>query len=185
MHSFNFMVLFLTLIILFFFKYSVKSQYSNPLCVCVWIIQSSMTLCHPMDYSPPGSSAMGFSRQEYWSGLPFPTPGDLPDPGIEPSPPALQADSLLSEPPGIRFELRKKIWVYVCLEHWFSPGRRRHWWCLRCDFLVTLGKGVPGISWVQERLLLSILHARDSLTAKNCSAPLVNSTERTSNGLEC
>ena len=40
-----------------------------------------------------------FSRQEYWSGLPFPTPGDLPDPGIKPGSPALQADSLLSEPP--------------------------------------------------------------------------------------
>jgi len=40
---------------------------------------------------------MGFSRQEYWSGLPFPSPGDLPDPGIEPS---LQADALTSEPPG-------------------------------------------------------------------------------------
>ena len=43
--------------------------------------------------------SMEFSRQEYWSGLPFPTPGDLPDPGIEPGSPALQADSLLSEPP--------------------------------------------------------------------------------------
>jgi len=41
---------------------------------------------------------MGFSRQEYWSGLPFPTPGDLPDPVIEPGSPALQADSPLSEP---------------------------------------------------------------------------------------
>ena len=43
---------------------------------------------------------MGFSRQEYWSGLPFPSPGDLPDPGIEPGYPILQADSLPSEPPG-------------------------------------------------------------------------------------
>ena len=43
---------------------------------------------------------MGFSRQEYWSGLPFPPPGDLPDPGIEPTSPALQADSLPSEPLG-------------------------------------------------------------------------------------
>ena len=41
-----------------------------------------------------------FSRQEYWSGLPFPSPGDLPDPGIEPRSPSLQADTLLSEPPG-------------------------------------------------------------------------------------
>ena len=43
---------------------------------------------------------MGFSRQDYWSGLPFPSPGDLPNPGIGPRSPALQADTLLSEPPG-------------------------------------------------------------------------------------
>ena len=42
----------------------------------------------------------GFSRQEYWSGLPFPSPRGLPDPGIEPGSPALQADALPSEPPG-------------------------------------------------------------------------------------
>ena len=45
--------------------------------------------------------SMGFSWQEYWSGLPFPSPGDLPDPGIEPGSPALQADALPSEPPGL------------------------------------------------------------------------------------
>ena len=49
-------------------------------------------------YQAPPS--MEFSRQEYWSGLPFPSPGDLPDPGIEPGSPALQADALPSEPPG-------------------------------------------------------------------------------------
>ena len=43
---------------------------------------------------------MGFSRQEYWSGLPFPSPGNLPNPGIEPGSPALQADALPSESPG-------------------------------------------------------------------------------------
>ena len=42
--------------------------------------------------------SMGFSRQEYWSELPFPSPGDLPDPGFEPGSPVLQADSLSSEP---------------------------------------------------------------------------------------
>ena len=47
-------------------------------------------------YQAPPS--MGFSRQEYWSGLPFPSPGDLPDPGIEPGSPAFQADALTSEP---------------------------------------------------------------------------------------
>ena len=45
--------------------------------------------------------SMGFSKQEYWSGLPFPSPGDLPNPGIEPRSPALQAEALTSEPPGI------------------------------------------------------------------------------------
>ena len=45
--------------------------------------------------------SMGFYRQEYWSGLPFPSPGDLPNPGMEPRSPALQADALPSEPFGI------------------------------------------------------------------------------------
>ena len=61
------------------------------------VAQSCPTLCNPMDCNP-----LGFSRQEYWSGLPFPTPWDLPEPGIERDSPALQADSLLSEPPGRR-----------------------------------------------------------------------------------
>jgi len=46
------------------------------------------------------SPSMGFSRQEYRSGLPFPSPGDLPDLGIEPGSPELEADALTSEPPG-------------------------------------------------------------------------------------
>ena len=49
-------------------------------------------------YQAPPS--LGFSRQEYWSGLPFPSPGYLPNPGIEPGSPVLQADALPSEPPG-------------------------------------------------------------------------------------
>ena len=53
-----------------------------------------------MDCSPRQAPlSTEFSRQEYWGGLPFPSPGDLPDPGIRPRSPALQADSLLSEPP--------------------------------------------------------------------------------------
>ena len=48
------------------------------------VAQSCLTLCTSMDYSLPGSLSMGFSRQEYWSGLLFPTPRDLPDQGIEP-----------------------------------------------------------------------------------------------------
>ena len=52
---------------------------------------------------------MEFSRQEYWSWLPFPSPGDLPNPGNEPGSPALQADSLPSEPPGQPSTLACKV----------------------------------------------------------------------------
>ena len=60
--------------------------------VKVLVSQSCPTLFDPMDCSLPGSS-VEFSRQEYWSGLPFPTPEDLPNPGVEPRSPNLQADS--------------------------------------------------------------------------------------------
>ena len=59
----------------------------------VWFIATPWTVTHQAPLS------MEFSRQEYWSGLPFPSPVDLPDPGIKPRSPALQADSLSSEPP--------------------------------------------------------------------------------------
>ena len=61
---------------------------------CVQLFATPLTVAHQ---APP---SMGFSRQEYWSRLPFPSPGDLPDPGIEPWSPAFQADALTSEPPG-------------------------------------------------------------------------------------
>ena len=54
----------------------------------------------PWTVAYQSSQSMEFSRQEYWNGLPFPSPGDLPDPGIGPRSPALQADALPSEPPG-------------------------------------------------------------------------------------
>ena len=58
----------------------------------VQLFATPWTVAHQ---APP---SMGFSRQEYWSGLPFPSPGDLPDPGIKPRSPTLQADALPSEP---------------------------------------------------------------------------------------
>ena len=61
---------------------------------CCLVIKSCLTLCDPMDGSLPVSSARGFPRREYWSELPFPSPGDLPDPGIKLVSPAWQADSL-------------------------------------------------------------------------------------------
>ena len=71
------------------------------MCVCVCsVTQLWPTLCHPMGCSPLAPLSMGFSRQEYWGGLPVPSPGDPPDPEIEPGSLTLQADSLPSEPPG-------------------------------------------------------------------------------------
>ena len=64
----------------------------------VLVAQPCLTLCDPMD-SNQAPLSMEFSRQEHWSGLPCPSPGDLPDPGIEPQSPALQEDSLPSELP--------------------------------------------------------------------------------------
>ena len=52
---------------------------------------------------------MGFSRQGYWSGLPFPSPEDLPHPGVEPRSPTLQADTLLSEPPGKPYSFKDLV----------------------------------------------------------------------------
>ena len=53
-----------------------------------------------MDVANQAPPSMGFSRQEYWSGVPLPSPGDLPNPGIKPGSPTFQADALTSKPPG-------------------------------------------------------------------------------------
>ena len=81
--------------------------------------------------APP---SMGFSRQEYWSeeywsGLPFPSPGNLPDPGIEPGSPASQADALPSQPPGEPILGLPKLRLYsLCL-----GGEFRHHWYHLCE----------------------------------------------------
>ena len=71
--------------------------------------------------------SMGFSRQEYWSGLPFPSPGDLPNPGIKLRSPALQADALTSEPPG-------KPW---CDGNRISADWKLQWTC--ASFFLAIG----------------------------------------------
>ena len=79
------------------------------------------TLCTIAHQAPP---SMGFSRQEYWSELPFPSPGDLPELGIKPGSPSLQADSLPSEPPGKpQGQSRMLVWWNretegVCIHCW-------------------------------------------------------------------
>ena len=76
----------------------------------VWLFVTPWTITHQTPLS------MVFSRQEYWRGLPFPSAGDLPDPGIEPRYPALQADSLPSEPPGnpwLTYQLSYQILFFL------------------------------------------------------------------------
>ena len=99
---------------------SCKEQY----CIGTWNVRSmkvkvkSLTrvrlFATPWTIAHQAPLSMGFSRQEYWSELPFPSPGDLPDPGIKPRSPALQADTLTSEPPGkptIQLQLHQHYWL--------------------------------------------------------------------------
>ena len=77
--------------------------------VCVHafsVTQSCPVLCKPMNCSLSGSSLMGFPSQEYWSGLPFPSPGDFPDPGIKPESPALAGG------------LYRVTWEDCCVVRW-------------------------------------------------------------------
>ena len=68
--------------------------------LCCLVTQSNQTLCDPKDSRLPGSSVHGFPRQEYWSGLPFPSPGDLLDPGVKSMSTALTGVFFTTEPPG-------------------------------------------------------------------------------------
>ena len=84
-----------------------------------------LTLCDAVAHQAPLS--MGFSRQEYWSGLPFPSPGDLPNPGIKPRSPVLQADSLPPELSGKFCEshsvVSEFLQPYGLYSPWNSPGQ--------------------------------------------------------------
>ena len=69
-------------------------------CCRCWVTKSCLTLWDPMDCSRSGCLSMGFPRQEYWSGAPFPSPGDFPGSEIEPTSPALAGGFFVTEPPG-------------------------------------------------------------------------------------
>ena len=88
--------------------------------VKVLVTQSHPTVCDPTDCSPPGSSVHGILRQEHWSGSLFPSPKDLPEPGIKQGSPALQADSLPSKPPGKpeAYFSKYPLWTEVTCRDW-------------------------------------------------------------------
>ena len=81
--------------LLMFLQFSFKSSRKVSMCLRAKSLQSYLTLCEPMDCSPPGFFVLGILQQEYWSGLPCPPPGDLPDPGIEPA--SLMSPALADE----------------------------------------------------------------------------------------
>ena len=82
-------------------KHLLISWLQSPSAVILWLKVKSLShvrlFVTPWTVAHQAPLSMGFSRQEYWSGLPFPSPGDLPDPGIEPGSPALQEDDLPTE----------------------------------------------------------------------------------------
>ena len=98
---------------------------------CVRLFVTPWTVAHQAPLS------MVFSRQGYWSGLPFPSPGDLPDPGIEPGSPALQADALPSEPPGKAESLycspESVATLFICYVCVCALGHIQHWNCTDCS----------------------------------------------------
>ena len=84
--------------------------------VVVQSLNHVQLFCNLVDHSSPGSSSMGFSRQEYWSGLPFPFPGDLPNPGIEYMSSTLQTySSLLSHWGSQCLTCVKHLVIFQCL----------------------------------------------------------------------
>ena len=154
---------------------------------CVRLFATPWTVAYQ---APP---SMGFSRQEYWSGLPFPSPGGLPDPGIEPGSPEFQADALTSEPPVAWNTLPNLsqptflIWKKstVMLMHRVAAVRVRRVW--RAWYVAGAQEvSAPGLSW-QLRLDaftarsagsipgqgIQILHAtqQDQKKKKNLSVP--------------
>ena len=96
---------------------------------------------HAVAYQAPPS--IGFSRQEYWSGLPFPSPGYLPNPGIEPGSPALEANALTSEPPRNRITYTAFIYSFPNLElvHCSTSGSN-------CYFLIYMQ-----VSWEADKMV--------------------------------
>ena len=88
------------------------------------VAQSCSTLCDPMDYT-----VHGILQPEYWSGWPFPSPVDLPNPEIEPGSPALQADSVPAEPPG---KLKNTAVGSLSLLQWIFPTQELNQGLLHC-----------------------------------------------------
>jgi len=118
-----------SLFFVFVFMYYLYEKYYKPICACVpncfscvWLFATLWTVTHQAPLS------MGFSRQDYWSGLPCPPPGNLPDPGIKPVSPALAGRFFTTEPPGksyVKIHIHNKLkqaWIW-----WTSQDKCYFW----------------------------------------------------------
>ena len=132
----RFCVLFLCLAV---FKESERKKVKS--CSRVWLFVTPWTVAYQ---APP---SIRFSRQEYWSGLPFPSPGNLPDPEIEPRSPALEAEALTSEPPGKPAILRRQAQSY---RFWHMARK----WILAWMPLTTRYTLFNGLFWPLTSLVL-------------------------------
>ena len=121
-------------------------------------------------YQAPPS--MGFSRQEYWSGLPFPPPGDLPNPGIQPGSPAFQAHALTSEPPGNwRLTVPKTIKMMLVRPQMISFKM-----IIRADHAVSACSPIPLsmkalVHWLSARGESAFRQDRSPATLPSCQHP--------------
>ena len=115
-----------SLITYLFFKMKVKMKVKVK--VKVKSLSRVRLFATPWTVAYQAPLSMGFSRQGYWSGLPFPSPGDLPDPGIKPRSPTLQAEALPSEPPGKPiYSLTTYLFILNCFCLRKSLGKA---WCI-------------------------------------------------------
>ena len=140
--------------------------------VCVLVAQLDLIPCDPMDCSPPGSSVPVISHQEYWSGWPFPSPGDLPNPGIEPRSPTLQTDSSPPEPQG---KLRNTgVGSLSDLQQIFWPSNPTQISCIADRFFTIWAtrEDIKG-RWINRHLCIcSVAKLCPTLcNAMNCSTP--------------
>ena len=113
----------------FFLFLLLAVHWASWVCGFMWVCVCAQSLSHVLLLAtPPGSSSMGFSRQGYWSGLPFPSPGDLPDPGIDPTSPALPAGLFTTAPPG------KPMCICSFQQIWEISSH----YCFKCNFYLLL-----------------------------------------------
>ena len=145
-----------------------KDDNTKVCCSCCLVAKLCLTLCDPHGLARQAPLSLEFSRQEYRSGLPFPSPGDLPNPVIEPRSPALQADSLLSEPLWKPYSAQ---WHTIYLSA-LSPGSR---WCLGCggdrgirNTVLSKGRATPQLhTWLSVKNVIpkSFHFSRKALSA--------------------